>query len=70
MEKYITLLPYEVIGMIMKGKKVYVVDKHEAAVHCVNEMTVGHLASIMEEGYTGGRCEFWYAEEVNGDAEL
>ena len=70
MEKYITILPYEVIGAITSGNTVYVVDKSEAAVHCVNEMTVGHLASIMEEWYTGGRFEFWYAEEVKKNGEL
>lgn len=70
MEKYVTLLPYEVIGMITKGKKVYVLDKSEAEVYCVNSMTVALLASIMEEGCTGGRCEFWYVEDVSEDGEL
>lgn len=60
MEKYITLLPYEVMDFVLNGKEVWMVDKKSKMVHCVNDMAVGDLAIAILGDMAALRFEFWY----------
>lgn len=63
MEKFITLLPYEVMDYVLKGRTVMMLDKKYSQVYCVNDMAVGELAIALLEDTLSMRIEFWCKEE-------
>lgn len=66
MEKYITLLPYEVVDNVLKGRTVMMLDKRYSQVFCVNDMAVGELAIALLDDVATMRFEFWYTEVESG----
>ena len=67
MEKYITLLPYEVMKNVLDGRTVMMLDKGYGQVYCVNDMAVSELAIALLDDNSSMRFEFWYKE---GAAEV
>ena len=66
MEKYITLLPYEVMDNVLKGRTVMMLDKMYSQVFCVNDMAVGELAIALLDDNSSDRFAFWYREDTDG----
>lgn len=66
MENYITLLPYEVMGNVLNGRTVMMLDKRYSQVYCVNETAVGELAIALLDDGSSDRFEFWYKEVESG----
>lgn len=67
MEKYVTLLPYEVMDNVLKGRTVYLLDKRYCQVYTVNDMAVSELAIALLDDNSSMRFEFWYTE---GESEV
>ena len=60
MKTYETIYSFEVLEEIQNGKLVYLLDKFERVVLCVNDITVDKLAEILARGKTDKkRYEFW-----------
>lgn len=64
MGKFVTLLPYEVMDNVLKGRTVYLLDKGDCQVYAVNDMAVGELAIALLDDRSSMRFEFWYVEET------
>lgn len=68
MEKYVKIFTFDAMEKISEGKTVYVVDRKRREVFCVNEMTMGDFAEMVNAKGDSGRLDFWYEneEETNG----
>lgn len=52
---------FNVLDEIVAGKKVFVLDREEALVECVNEMTVARLAEVFKLKESNiERFEYWF----------
>lgn len=70
MTKYVTILPYEVMDMVMKGREIFMLDKKAKEVQRVNDMPVYGLAVVLLTEDSRLRYDFWYEEEETADAEF
>jgi len=60
MKTYEAVYPFYALDEIKKGKLVYVLDKEEQTVKCVNDITVDNLAAILTDSETKKtRYDFW-----------
>lgn len=64
MEKYVTLLPYEVMDNVLKGRTVYLLDKRHCQVYTVNDMVASELAIALLDDDSIMRFDFWRVEET------
>lgn len=61
---------FDVIREIKKGKLVYVLDKEEQTVKCVNDMIVDKLAEVLKNSETEKtRYMFWKEVEETENEE-
>lgn len=69
MKTYNTIYSFEVLDKIKEGAKVYVLDREEKAVYCVNDISVADLAQLEIFGKTNKkRFEYWI-EEITEEIE-
>lgn len=70
MKTYEIIYPFELLDLIQEGKLVYLLDRYEQVVLCVNDITVDKLAEVLKNGKTDKkRYEFWI-EEVEETEEI
>ena len=63
MKTYKSIYGWEVLEKIREGKKVYVLDREDKSVVCVNDVSVKDLAQIEIYGKESkNRFEFWIEE--------
>ena len=63
MKTYETIYSFEVLETIQEGKLVYLLDRYEQIVMCVNDITVDKLAEVLKNSKTEKkRYEFWIEE--------
>ena len=65
MKKYRTIYAFEAITKVVGGETVYMLDKEDRDVYCVNELRVKHLADVLRAD-DDDRFMFWI-EEREGD---
>ena len=64
--KYIIIYSFDVISKITEGRDVYMLDRDEAEVSYVNDMSLADFAEFLTLKDKSGRFEFWYEEkEIN-----
>ncbi len=69
MKTYETIYSFDVLGAIQEGKLVYLLDRYEQKVLCVNDITVDKFAEVMANcKIEKTRYEFWI-EKVEGTEE-
>ena len=68
-KKYVDIYHFQVLDAVQNGNRVYMLDKYEQDVCCVNRMSVGDVTEILAmcEANEGTpeerRFLFWYVKE-------
>lgn len=70
MKTFESVYSFDVLREIKKEKLVYVLDKEEQTVKCVNDMIVDKLAEVLKNSETEKtRYAFWIEKEVEETEE-
>ena len=64
--KHVDIYYWEAFDRVKAGKEVYVVDKQEHTVYCVNALSVNTFAELIRLSESD-RFYWWCEEEDNGE---
>lgn len=74
-KKYVEVYDFMVLDTVRKGEKVWMLDKKEADICCVNNMRTSDLMKVLEliESNKGtpeeSRFQFWYVNKEESQNE-
>ena len=60
--KYVTILPFEVLDGLSKGKEIFVLDRERREVYIAGNLTVKRLFEMLYCDNSNGQYEFWREE--------